>query len=294
MAIINNRVRTYNGFYDFLGRVFSFFRLYKHVLFILHAPCIIMISLLFIPTYLSEETSGIILDYGGKVYRSLEGFVSSCGSNIRSYSALLKENERLKKALEDFHDMHTNLKTIEAENLELKKLLFVVSDAQYSYNTARVLSVVSNPFSDSMKINIGLSKGVSENMVVTDGRYLIGRISSSGRDYSTVSTISTSESRVPVVAATSGERGVLVFEKEGLRISYLDSDHKIRVGETILTSGDGFLYPGGIPVGQVEKVSEKGVWVKRYANLDRIGFVTIVKPSREVRADTYARNVVEY
>ena len=53
---------------------------------------------------------------------------------------------------------------------------------------------------------------------------------------------------------------IVICIKNNLKIIYLQEGHNSQVGELILTSGDGKIFPRGIPIATVIKVKDKPLY----------------------------------
>ena len=60
------------------------------------------------------------------------------------------------------------------------------------------------------------------------------------------------------------------------RLLYLPSKATVKVGDRIVTSGSGGIFPPGLPVGVVASVDSGLVHVEPYAELSRLEYVRIV------------------
>jgi rod shape-determining protein MreC len=104
---------------------------------------------------------------------------------------------------------------------------------------------------------------------------LIGRISEVSENYSTVLLVSDHNSRIPVVASTSKVKGIIARQGDDLKIIHLEEDHNLAVGETVYTSGDGKIFPKGIPVATVVRVENNTAFIETIEQFNKIEFVVI-------------------
>jgi rod shape-determining protein MreC len=118
---------------------------------------------------------------------------------------------------------------------------------------------------------------------------LIGRVVSVGQQTSRVLMLDDYNSRIPVLGEGSRVRAVLAgqashppelytapFQPQSPRLDFIVGAQNLREGERMITSGDGGLYPRGIPVGQAHRDTD-GQWHVALAAAQRpIDFVRIL------------------
>lgn len=106
-------------------------------------------------------------------------------------------------------------------------------------------------------IDRGSDHGVYTGAICTSSSGLVGIITSVESSSSTVVPITSPAIHVSCITATTGSLGILGSESGGrLRLEYVDGAADPEIGETVLTSRFGGVYPEGIVVGKVEDVSE--------------------------------------
>lgn len=153
--------------------------------------------------------------------------------------------------------------------------------------TARLVLDVGGPFRRTLLANAGADQGVKSGFVAVNENGLVGRVVSVGRTSSRVLLLDDYNSRIPVMGQTSRVRAILVGEPGGapaleglIRLSQPKMQNVVgltapREGEMIVTSGDGGLFPAGLPVGRATE-GRDGVWrVKLGAAAAPIDFVRL-------------------
>src|SRR5207244_4520586 len=83
-------------------------------------------------------------------------------------------------------------------------------------------------------------------------------------------------SRVPVIAERTGEKSILIGNNSDMpTLSYLTADSKIKTGDRVITSGDGGVFPEGIPVGVVTS-AHGGFKVQPYVDATQISYISVI------------------
>lgn len=279
MAILENRVKISSKTSDFLNTVQLILKNCLLSIFV-----IISIYLLYVvkPKKLSNftlEAVGNLSTIGLGIYEKIFSPLISLSDSINQFRDLNAENLRLKLKLTDLYNLQSEVEILKAENVALKNLMNVVSDEKYDYITARLLNVSLNPFSKTILVRAGSKDGVKINQIVSNAQGLVGRITQVSKSYAKVMLINDLNSRVPVVTLLTQERGILAGNNQNTQIIYLQKNHNIKQGEKVITSGDGMMFPRGIVVGEVSKISKDIVQVEPIMNFDKTDFIYIFSNS---------------
>lgn len=191
------------------------------------------------------------------------------------FKDLETENAELKIEIANLKRLKSINNALQMENAEFRKILQIVRDIEPNYTMARLLSVSINAYSQTALIAAGSNDKVEVNQVVTssDG-VLIGKIIEVGSKYSKVMLVSDFNSRIPVITSISRERAILAGGKK-LSLLYFKDNHNITVGESLITSGDGTIYPYGIEVANITKADEEGILAKSLLDFTKVNFVII-------------------
>lgn len=204
--------------------------------------------------------------------------VSDMVDEVQTLTDIRDENARLREqvaALEQYQDVAFRL---EAENLTLRTLLNYTPDWSYSFLTARVVSDNAGAFVRSLMINLGSNNGVADGQAVLGGRGLLGRIVQTGERSARILLMTDLNFRVPVVIERTQQHAVVGGDNtDKPRLLYLPPDASLRVGDRVVTSGQGGLFPPGLPLGTVAGQTDGTVRIDPIEPLDVISFVKVVE-----------------
>jgi rod shape-determining protein MreC len=125
-------------------------------------------------------------------------------------------------------------------------------------------------------VNAGRDNGVARGQAAMTGEGLVGRVSEVGSRAARILLITDLNSRVPVVVDGTRQRAILAGDNSARpSLRYADSG-TIRTGDRIVTSGQGGVFPPGLPVGVVGSVDSEGIWVEPYSALSRVDYLRLV------------------
>jgi rod shape-determining protein MreC len=197
--------------------------------------------------------------------------------HARKILSVYKENARLVEENERLLGWRQAALTLASENTELRELLKLAPEPPVSYLTARIIADSGGAYSKSVIINAGRENGVVRGEAAATGDGLAGRVSEVGSRTARVLLVTDLNSRVPVIIESSGQRAILAgdnSERPGLR--YLGSASAVSIGDRIVTSGQGGVFPPGLPVGVVAALDGEYPRVEPYADLSRLDYLRLL------------------
>jgi rod shape-determining protein MreC len=113
-----------------------------------------------------------------------------------------------------------------------------------------------DPYRHRVMLNHGSNDGVYKGQAVLDARGIFGQITRLGPRSAEALLITDAEHATPVRINRTGMRTIAVgtgdFKK--LNLPFITGDADLQVGDLLVTSGLGGIYPAGYPVAQVSKV----------------------------------------
>ena len=192
-----------------------------------------------------------------EVAEAADGFVSY----FREFDAINAENRILKDKIADLEERLRKAEAIEEENEWLYNYLGLGREhIDYDFEAARVIGRESGNYMTVFTLDRGSMHNIKVNMPVVTEAGIVGYVSEVGSNWCKVVTILETASSVGAYVERSGELGLVegVYELKNngvCRMSYLPADADIKVGDLILSSGIGSLYPRGLPIGIVTELT---------------------------------------
>jgi rod shape-determining protein MreC len=193
------------------------------------------------------------------------------------FLAAYRENARLTQENERLLGWQQAALKLGAENAQLRELLKLTPEPSISYVTARVIASSGGAFVRSFMVDAGRENGVARGQAAITGDGLVGRVSEAGTRAARILLITDLNSRVPVIVQGSRQRAVLAGDNsERPSLRYLEADSAIRIGDRIVTSGEGGIFPPGLPVGVVAALDGGLARIEPYAELSRVDYLRLV------------------
>jgi|SRR5579883_583624 len=190
---------------------------------------------------------------------------------------LYSENARLREDNARLLQWEQVAQQLGTENARLRELLKLTPDPAVSFVSARVIANSGGSFVRSVLVDAGSRDGVLRGQAAITGEGLVGRITDVGDRAARVLLLTDLNSRVPVALDGSRERAVLAGDNSDRpRLLYLPLRSEVKVGDRIVTSGNGGIFPPGLPVGVVAAIEDGIVRVEPFAELSRLDFLRIV------------------
>lgn len=201
----------------------------------------------------------------------------NAGFWLSEMAGLRSENIQLKAEVTQLRQWQARASELSTENEALRSLIRVAPSSNASYIAARIVSENGGPFLRSALINGGASDGIKANQAVIGADGLIGRVVEAGKSSARVLLLTDINSHIPVIGEQSRERAIAAGNNESqLTLDYIPTGSTLEVGERMLTSGDGGVFPPGIPVGVVTEVKGGAVTLQPFVDWARLEYVSVV------------------
>lgn len=218
-------------------------------------------------------------------------YITDIFNNINSLLNTYEENKRLKMRLEDFAVLQAEVNTLQSENKSLREIVDKESSLK-DYDPLKATVIARNPdqWEEKIILDKGSSQGVKLNMAVMSSQGLIGKISLVTPFTSEVELLNTNNPNYRVSAIVQGEKkdvfGLIEgydVERNELILKRIDSSFEVNVGELVVSSGLGGIFPKGILIGEITEVTTddfgltKMAYVKPAADFSMLEDVMIAK-----------------
>lgn len=203
--------------------------------------------------------------------------VAQVVTNVRDLANLRAENTMLREQNERLRHWQTVASRLDFENRALRSQLNYVPDPDSAFITARAVGDTGGAFVRSVLIDAGGSEGVRKGQAVVVGQDLIGRIAEVGRHSARVMLLTDINAHIPVMIETTRAKAILTGDNsERPHLNYLAPSAMVAPGDRIVTSGDGGIFPPGLPVGVVSSAQDGVVLVEPFVHRYQIEYVTVV------------------
>jgi len=138
------------------------------------------------------------------------------------------------------------------------KLNKAAVSAGYKGVTANVIGLPASQWEQVIVVDAGTAKGIKLSMPVLAANGLLGQVVEVGPNYSKVRLITDQESGVASLLQNNRAQGITQGSLSGtLTMNFVSMDATVTAGDTVVTSGLGGVFPKGLIIGQVSKVSKE-------------------------------------
>lgn len=216
------------------------------------------------------------------------GMVYEAANNVTGYfhlksinDDLVQKNVELELQMEHLRSALIEL-TTDSTGLEKMK-----SDALKGYDIYRA-DVINNSLThvdNYITIDKGENDGIRPEMGVINGNGVVGIVYQTSANYSVVIPILNSKSSISCKIKRSDYFGFLKWDggsSEYATVKDMPRHSLFSLGDTIVTSGHSAVFPGGIPIGTVEDMSDSHdglsylLKVKLFTDFGRLNDVRVI------------------
>ena len=223
----------------------------------------------------------------------LQASVNSVASTFKnlwnSYISLIdvnEENKLLRQQLLDIEEKMNQHIENSVQFLRLRNQLLFASKKITDKIFAEIIGESADNNHDISLINRGSNQLVQHNYVVLRKEGLVGRIQSVSPFQSSVQLITDHRSRVSSLIQRNRIRGLIYGTHKGLEMRQINQHANIKIGDRVISSGLGGLYPKGLLIGWVKEIRHQKHELFKTAILDsavdfnQIEEVFVIVPSK--------------
>lgn len=247
---------------------------------------------------LPEKVVKDVVGFGQTLFSKPAHFVTGVIGNIDGILNTYDENKILKERLNEYASLQAELTEVQLENEQFREIIDKKDDLKaYDPIHATVISRNPDQWEERVIIDKGKKQGVKQNMAVITARGLVGKVISVTDFHSTVELLTTEnrDFRVSAVVRGKGKKAKSAYgliesydpERGELLMKKVDADIDIKVGENVVSSGLGGIFPQGLPIGTVTEVSTEDygltnmLYIKPAAQFSMLDHVIIASRTSE-------------
>lgn len=235
------------------------------------------------------NTIGVVLSPLQKGVSKISSIVSQGKAYFEGYDALEEENAELKKKISELEQDARDADVALEENDRLRALLGIKErNRSFQLLPAEVIARSPGGWATTISLDRGSNQDVAVNdLVITDEGRMVGYVSNVAPTYCDVTTVIDTNMQAGALVTRTREAAIAegdytLMSEGNLRLSYLEPDSDVVIGDTVETSGRGGVFPKGIMIGTIERVvpEDNGISnyavVKPFVNVDKITNVAII------------------
>lgn len=203
--------------------------------------------------------------------------VTTIVADVENAVTVYQQNELLREDVARLQQWQEVARHLAAENASLRALDKLVPARAKSAIAARVIADSGGAYMRNVLIDAGSDDNVARGQAAMTGEGLIGRVAEVGAHTARVLLLTDLNSHIPVTIERTGERALLNGDNsDEPKLVFLAPKSDIRMGDRIVTSGSGGVFPPSLPVGVVAGIDHGVVRIEPYAALSRLVIVRIV------------------
>lgn len=202
---------------------------------------------------------------------------------FEGYDALKEENAELKTQLRKTEQELRDAAVAIDENKRLRSLLSIKErNRSFEFEVAEVIARSPGEWATEISLDKGSNHGVEvDDLVITEDG-MVGYVSNVTPTYCDVTTVVDTNMQAGALITRTREVGIAegdytLMSEGNLKLSYLEPDSGVVIGDTVETSGRGGVFPKGIMIGTVERIVPEENGISNYA---------VVKPFIDVEKVT--------
>jgi rod shape-determining protein MreC len=179
-----------------------------------------------------------------------------------------QKNQELLRTIFELEERLFNIKEMEMENRRLKELLEFANEIPGKKVLAQIVSWDASSDFRTLRVNKGLKDGLQLQATVVTAEGLVGYVYRLTNHFADVLTILDPNNRTDVIIQRTRSQGIMegYSANRGL-MKYVGRTEPIILGDEVLTSGLGHIYPKGIRVGRVSRIERESYGITQHVEV---------------------------
>lgn len=198
-----------------------------------------------------------ILEVLGTAQTGVTGAINYFGNAWSNYIALInvrKENTLLREDVSKYQALNVEYREARATNIRLSKLLELKESLPSPTLSANIIGRDPSQWFKTFIIDRSNSDGVAKGMPVVTVSGVVGHVLDGGSNHAKVLQANDPNSAIEVIIQDTRTQGIVKGIGTAYRLHYVLKNNTVKVGDQLVTSGLGGVFPKGLPVGTVSSV----------------------------------------
>ena len=252
---------------------------------VLVAVIFILTGVLIIKIYdtgnVTESIISFVMTPMQKITTSASDAANNLVSKEKSSEEYEKEIESLKDEINNLRKLLIDYSNIKTENEQYSQYLKLKKNNEsLEFAPAEVIGRDPSENFFGFMIDQGSNSGISVHDPVITSNGIVGYVSEISATSSHVKTLLSPETKIGAINKFTRDSGVVsgnikLADENLTRLSYISSQSVMSVGDIVVTSGLGGIYPRDLPIGKVKELLNDEYDSSRYA---------LIEPFEDVRA----------
>ncbi len=238
--------------------------------FLMKLCAVALLLAIFCGVFLVMGWGSLLHRVGNTVIYPFQWVFSKVGDGISGFVMHFEDVDRLQERIDALEAENESLKSellqaeivYEEQSWLYRYLSMKEEHTDYKMCAARVITSSgegSDGYETLLILNRGSTHGIKKGMPVVSASGLVGMVIEVGINQCYVQTLLKPTSAVGAISLGSSDKGILEGDFTRLyegcsMLKYLPEDAELQEGDIVITSGEGSVYPYGIPIGTVKKV----------------------------------------
>ena len=181
-------------------------------------------------------------------FQGLGNIITNLTSDQQTLSDLQEENERLQAR-------NAELEEAEQTASRLQSLLDLQDSYSLQSTAARIISSSTDSWTSTVTIDKGSTSGLTVGMPIMASNGVIGQIIQCNPTTSVVRLVTDESSSISAMVQSSRAQGMINGSATGqVTLELIRTGQTVEVGDVVVTSGLGGVFPKGLPLGRVTSV----------------------------------------
>ncbi|MBU5636350.1 rod shape-determining protein MreC [Geomonas sp. Red69] len=219
---------------------------------------------------------------------SASGFFSDIWNNYIDLIDVRRENIELRNSVKRLNARIIADNEAVAANMRFKQLLDLKESVAVPSLAVSVIGEDSSAWFKTLVVDRGSADGLQEGMPVVATGGVVGRLVKVAPHSSRVLLLTDHASAIAAIVQRSRARGVVRGAGGGrCSLEFTVKDEDVKVGDTVISSGIGGVFPKGLPIGEVTMVKkgEYGVFqtieVRPMVNIGKLEEALVLVKQRD-------------